>query len=272
MREFADKVAVITGSSRGIGRSLAHRLARGGACVVINYRRNADLADQVVREVEELGGKAIAVQADVEQAADIDRLFDQTASAYGRLDFFVSNAAASAFKNIMDIREHHLDRTYAMNVKAFVLGAQRAVRLMDNGGRIIAVTSYGSLRAYPTYANLGAAKAAVEAWVRYMAVEFGRYGVNVNAVNGGVIETDSSAYFYDVPGMPPLDGVLAKIPKARMGTADEMAATIEFLLGTGSAYVTGQSIVVDGGLSVVAPPFHDDTTPPLTLPETLTEQ
>jgi enoyl-[acyl-carrier protein] reductase III len=265
MKKFAGKVAVITGSSRGIGRCLAHRLARGGGCVVVNYRHNADLAEEVVKEIEELGGKGIAVQADVEQAVDLGRLFDQTASEYGRVDFFVSNAAASAFKNIMDVREHHLDRTYATNVKAFVLGAQHAVRLMDHGGRIVAVTSYGSLRAYPTYANLGAAKAAIEAWVRYMAVEFGPYGINVNAVNGGIIDTDSAAYFYNVPGMPALDSVIGKLPKARMGTPDEMAAVIEFLLTPGADYVTGQTIVMDGGLSVVAPPFHQDTTAPLSL-------
>jgi enoyl-[acyl-carrier protein] reductase III len=262
---WSDKVAVITGSSRGIGRTLALRLARGGARIVVNYRRNADLADQVVREVEESGGKAIAVQADVERAEDIERLFDETTAAFGRLDFFVANAAASAFKNILDIEEHHLDRTYATNVKAFVLGAQHAVRMMDRGGRIVAVTSYGSLRAYPTYANLGAAKAAIETWVRYMAAEFAGYGINVNAVNGGLIGTDSCEYFYNVPGMAPLDTVLPKIPKGRMGTAEEMSETIAFLLSPGAEYITGQTVVVDGGLSVVAPPFHQDTTAPLTL-------
>ena len=153
-----------------------------------------------------------------------------------------------------------------MNVRAFVLGAQRAVKLMRNGGRIAALSSYGSVRAYPTYANLGSNKAAVEAWVRYMAVEFAPYGINVNAVNGGLIDTESCAYFYEnVPGMAPIDSVLAKVPKGRMGSAQEVADAIAFLLAPESEYITGQTICVDGGLSVIAPPFYADTSPPLTL-------
>jgi enoyl-[acyl-carrier protein] reductase III len=261
------KIALITGSSRGIGRELALSLGRAGATVVVNYKKNKDLAAEVVARVRELGGEAKAVGADVEQPADIDALFEAVATEYGRLDYFVCNAAASSFKNILDLKPHHLDRSYAMNVRPFVLGAQHAVKLMDNGGRIVVLSSYGSIRAYPAYANLGSAKAAIEAWVRYMAVEFGRYGINVNAVNGGIIDTDSSAYFYNVPGMAPLDDVVARIPRGRMGTAREVSDTALFLLSPASEYITGQSIVVDGGLSVLAPPFHNDLTPPLALPE-----
>ncbi|MFF4412023.1 SDR family oxidoreductase [Streptosporangium sp. NPDC001559] len=263
MSIYQDKIAVITGSSRGIGRALALTLAAGGATVVVNYKKNTALAEQTCKEIEQAGGRALAVRADVEQPEEIDRLFGTVGETFGRLDHFVCNAAASAFKNIADLRQHHLDRSYAMNVRSFVLGAQHAVRLMTGGGRIVALSSYGSIRAYPTYANLGAAKAAIEAWVRYMAVEFAPKGVNVNAVNGGIIESDSSEYFYNIPGMAPLPGVLSKIPKARMGTAREVADCVAFLLSPASEYVTGQTLVVDGGLSVIAPPFHEDLTPPL---------
>jgi enoyl-[acyl-carrier protein] reductase III len=263
MSDGRDKIALITGSSRGIGRALALTLAREGASIVVNYKKSTDLAEQTCKQVEQLGGKAIAVSADVEQPEEIDKLFDTVRDTFGKLDFFVCNAAASAFKNIAELEPRHLDRTYAMNVRAFVLGAQHAVRLMPDGGRIVALSSYGSIRAYPTYANLGAAKAAIEAWVRYMAVEFAPYGINVNCVNGGIIESDSSAYFYNVAGMAPLSTVLPKIPMARMGTVQEVADCIAFLLSPASAYITGQTIVVDGGLSVVAPPFMEDLTPPL---------
>lgn len=257
------KVALITGSSRGIGRALALSLGAGGASVVINYKKNADLAEKTRDEVERAGGRAITVAADVEQPGDIDRLFEAAAAEYGRLDFFVCNAAASSFKPIMELKQHHLDRSFAMNVRAFVLGAQRAVPLMEGGGRIVVLSSYGSIRAYPTYANLGAAKAALESWVRYMAAEFAPRGINVNAVNGGLIESDSLDYFYGVPGMAPISTVLRKIPKGRAGTVGEMAGTVEFLLSPAAGYITGQTIVVDGGLSVVAAPFPEDLAPPL---------
>jgi NAD(P)-dependent dehydrogenase (short-subunit alcohol dehydrogenase family) len=259
-------VVLITGSSRGIGRALALRIARDhAASVVVNFKRNEDLAEQTVRDVEAAGGSAVAVQADMESPEEIDALFDAVEREHGRLDWFVGNAAASSFKPILDLKAHNLDRSYAMNVRAFVLGAQRAVRLMDRGGRIVTLSSYGSIRAYPTYANLGSAKAALEAWVRYMALEFAHLGVNVNAVNGGIIESDSSAYFYGVAGMPSLDTVVPKIPKRRQGTVEEVAAAVAFLLGPDSDYITGQTLVVDGGLSIVAPPFYDDAAPPLAL-------
>jgi enoyl-[acyl-carrier protein] reductase III len=261
------KVALITGSSRGIGRTLALSLADQGGSVVVNYKSNENLAAEVVRGVQERGGRAIAVQADMESPEDIDRLFDAAQGQFRRLDYFVDNAAASSFKLIKDLKLHHLDRSYAMNIRSFVLGAQRAVDLMADGGRIVTLSSYGSIRAYPTYANLGAAKAALEAYVRYMAVEFAPLGINVNAVNGGIIESDSSAYFYGVEGMPDLETqVLPKIPKGRMGTVKEVADTVEFLLEPRSEYITGQSIVVDGGLTIVSPPFFDDATGPLRLP------
>lgn len=263
----AGKVALITGSSRGIGRELALSLAAQGASLVVNYKRNAELAAEVAAAAEAGGGRGIAVQADMEDPEQIGALFDAAAEEFGRLDYFVGNAAASSFKPIRDLTVNNLDRSYAMNIRAFVLGAQRAVELMDRGGRIVTLSSYGSIRAYPTYANLGAAKAALEAWVRYMAVEFAPLGVNVNAVNGGIIESDSSAYFYDVEGMPSLEEkVLPKIPKARQGTVKEVADVVEFLLEPRSEYVTGQSLVVDGGLSVVAPPFFDDAGEALRLP------
>jgi NAD(P)-dependent dehydrogenase (short-subunit alcohol dehydrogenase family) len=265
-RRFENKVSLVTGSSRGIGRALALTLARDGAAVIVNYVRNADLAEQTVREIEALGSRAIAVQANMEATEEIDLLFERVEREFGRLDHFVSNAAASSFKKILDLKAHNLDRSFDLNVRAFVLGAQRAVKLMRDGGRIAVLSSYGSVRAYPTYANLGSNKAAVEAWVRYMAVEFAPRGINVNAVNGGLIDTESCAYFYkNVAGMAPIESVLAKIPKARMGSAQEVADTIAFLLAPESEYITGQTIAVDGGLSVIAPPFYSETSPPLTL-------
>ncbi|HEY0259342.1 MAG TPA: SDR family oxidoreductase [Lacisediminihabitans sp.] len=254
-------VALITGSSRGIGRVLAGKLAAQGANVVINYKNNEDLAEEALAEVRAAGGDGITVRADIEQPEDIDALFAAVGDRYGRLDYFVASAAASAFKPISQLKLHHLDRNWAMNVRSFVLGAQRAVELMpQTGGRIVVVTSYGSLRAFPTYASLGAAKAANESYVKFMATEFGPRNITVNAVNGGLIDTDSLEFFYGVPGMAPMESVLEKVPLGRAGTADDMASAVQFLLSPAAGYITGQVLTVDGGLTVVAPPFWVDTT------------
>lgn len=261
--DLTGRIALVTGSSRGIGRTVALDLAARGVSVVVNYRRNADLADEVVRLAEQAGGDGIAVGADVENPDDIVRLFDTVADTYGRLDFFVNNAAAAAFKRIMDLKTHHLDRSYATNLRPFVLGAQEAVKLMDDGGRIVAVSSYGSMRGFATYAALGSYKAAIEAFVRYMAVEFAPYGITVNGVNGGLIESDSLDYFYSMPGMAPMQKVIDTIPLGRPGTVQDMADAIEFLLSQKAGYITGQTLVVDGGMTVSAAPYWHDTTAPL---------
>lgn len=257
-RGFDGKVALITGSSRGIGRALALRLAARGATPIINYRRNEEAARDTVAEIERLGATGLAIRADLESLEEIEAMFDQVQERFGRLDFFVSNASASNFHHFMDLKPHHLERTFNLNVRAFVVGTQRAVRLMPDGGRVVAMSSYGSIRTFPTYANLGSAKAAIEAWARYMAVELAPLGVNVNVVNGGIIETDSSSYFYSTGRVPSLDTVLPKIPKKRMGTAAEVAECVLFLLSPGAEYVTGTSLIVDGGLTSIAPPFHSD--------------
>ena len=246
--------ALVTGGSRGIGARLAQILAADGTHVTLTYRRSADAAQAVVADIEAAGGSARAVRAELESEADIDALFAD-GTAY---DAVVAGAAASVFRPTTALQARHLERSWATNVRSFVLLAQRAAERMPHGGRIVAVTSYGAQRAFPRYGALGADKAAVEAWVRHLAAELGHRGITVNAVNGGLIDTDSLHHFYADPAMPPLETVTERLPLGRLGTPDDMAHAIRFLLSSHAGYITGQTLVVDGGLTVVAPPFQTE--------------
>lgn len=255
---FEGRIALITGASRGIGRQLAISLAARGATPIVNYRRNEEAARETVAQIERLGATALAIRADLESLEELQAMFDLVQERFGRLDFYVANASASNFRPLMELGPHHLERTFNLNVRAFVIGTQRATRLMDRGGRIVVLSSYGSLRVFPTYANLGSAKAAAETWARYMAVELAPLGINVNAVIPGIIASDSSAFFYNTGRVAAIETVLPKIPKGRLGTVREVADCVLFLLSPGSEYVTGSALVIDGGLTSVAPPFTSD--------------
>ena len=259
---FSGKVALVTGSSRGIGRALTLILAREGASVVVHYRRDAEAAERAAAEARTAGGNAWTIAADLEDLEAIDRLFAAVGERHGRLDIFVSNAAATAFKPALATGPHHLERTFNMNVRAFVVGTQRAAALMGAGGRILAISSFGSVRSFPNYANLGAAKAALEAWVRYFAEELGPRDINVNALNAGLVDTDSAAFLFARPGMPPAETVVARIPKGRMASPDEIARAAAFLVSDEASYVTGATLMVDGGLTAVAPPYRVEMTTP----------
>ena len=259
---FHGKIALITGSSRGIGKALALTLAREGATVVVHYRRNAAAAESTVAELKAAGGDGWSIAADVEDLEALEGVFEAVAARHGRLDIFVSNAAATAFKPVLELRPHHLERTFNMNVRAFVVGAQRAAALMSAGGRILVISSYGSVRAFPTYANLGASKAALEAWVRFFAEELGSRDINVNALNAGVVDTDSADFFYGQQGMPPVASVVGRIPKGRAATPEEIARAAAFLLSEDASYITGTTLMADGGLTLVAPPFRSEMGKP----------
>ncbi|WP_348787028.1 SDR family oxidoreductase [Leifsonia sp. NPDC080035] len=248
----------MTGGSRGIGRRIAELLAGDGMDVVLTYRREAESADAVVEGIRRQGGSARAHRLELESEADIDRLFEDEFGDGERLDVLVASAAASAFRPLAELSTRNLERSWATNVRSFVLLAQRAAQRMPAGGRIVAVTSYGSHRAFPLYGAIGSDKAAVESWVRHLAGELGPAGITVNAVNGGLIDTDSLHHFYGQGGVPGLDVMIPRIPMARLGTPDDMAEAVRFLASPGAGYITGHTLVVDGGMTVVAPPFRSE--------------
>ncbi|MCU1598336.1 MAG: enoyl-[acyl-carrier protein] reductase [Actinomycetota bacterium] len=252
------RTAIVTGGSRGIGRRVAETLAADGFHVILTFRRNGELANEVVAGIRDAGGSAVAVRLELESEADIDALFAEHLPEGQRLDLLIASAAASAFHPVAELKVHHLERSWATNVRSFVQLSQRAVPRMTDGGRIVAITSYGSVRAFPGYGAIGADKAAIESWVRHMAAEFGRSGVTVNAVNAGLVDTDSLRHYYERPGVPPIESIVAKIPLGRVGTVDDVAGAVKFLTGPHGGYVTGHVLTVDGGLTVVAPPFWSE--------------
>jgi enoyl-[acyl-carrier protein] reductase III len=245
------KVAVITGGSKGIGRAIGLSLASQGHDVAFSYRKDAEGAKRFAAEIESKGRRAIAVQCDHTQDGAIDALFDPVAREWKAVDVFVANAAATAFLPLMQLKAHQIDKTLAMVVKSYILGAQRSAPLMEGRkGSIIAISGMDTTQTVPFHGLLGAAKAAMEMLTRYLAVELSGHGIRVNAVNPGFIDTDSSR-FYAKEGFDAIaKSVAANIPAGRIGYPEDVAKLVSFLVSDQADYITGQTIIQDGGLMV----------------------
>ena len=248
---FDNQIALVTGSSRGIGRAIALRLAAEGADILVNYARSRELAEAVAEEVRALGRRADVVKANVGESEGIDALL-QAAEAFGGLDILVNNAASGYVRPVLEQRMKGWDWTMDINARAALFLGQGAVPLMEarGGGRIVNITSLGSSRVLPEYVVIGASKAALEAITRYMGVEFSPKGIIVNAVSGGVVETDALKHF--PRGDLMLSEGLAGTPAGRLTTPEDVAAAVAFLCSADAAMIVGQVIVVDGGYSIVA--------------------
>ena len=248
---FTDKIALITGSSRGIGRAIALRLAAEGAQIVVNYRRNAEQAEAVVAEVKRLGLGAIAVQADMSNGDEVRAMFQRIQEHFGYLDIFVANAAATSFRPLLRQGEHNITRTFDLTIKGFLVAVQQAVPLMQGRtGKIVTVSGIDSLRALSGHGLLGAAKAALENLTMYLAHELGPQGIAVNGINPGLIETDSSKmYSGGEEGYAQyIHDVLPQTPAGRVGRPEDVAAVTAFLCSEDADFIRGQTLLVDGGL------------------------
>jgi enoyl-[acyl-carrier protein] reductase III len=245
------KVALITGASRGIGRATALRLARDGAAVVVNYRRNEAAAAETVAAITATEAEAVPVRADLEDSDQIAGMFAAVRERFGRLDIFVANAAATSFRPLLETKPHNVTRTFGITVNGFLRCVQEAATLMVDGGAVVAVSGFDTLRVLPGHGTLAAAKAALETLVRYLAVELAPRRIRVNGVNPGYVETDSARMYagpdYESRIRPEW---IAATPAGRIGRPEDVANVIAFLCSDEAGFICGQTIVVDGGLTL----------------------
>jgi 3-oxoacyl-[acyl-carrier protein] reductase len=245
---LAGKTALVTGSTRGIGRAAALELARMGARVVINYRESQDAANAVLQQIEQQGGKALALKADVGKSADVEELFARITQTLGGVDILVNNAGLTRDNLLMRVSEADWDMVLNTNLKSAYLCSKAAVRSMLKArwGRIINISSVAGIAGNPGQTNYSAAKAGMIAFTKSLAQEVGSRGITVNAVAPGLIETELIAHLDEAARKRLLDHVALR----RIGTPEDIAGVIAFLCTPAADYITGQVLVVDGGMGL----------------------
>lgn len=249
---FENKLVMVTGSGRGIGRAIALYFARNGADVIVNFFRNRGPAEDTARAIREAGRKALLVKADVGDMGDLKRLFDETRDAFGYLDIFIHNAASGYNRPVMDQKPRGWDWTMNINARSLLFGAQQAVPLMEShgGGHIVSISSPGSIRVLPEYVVVGASKAALEAVTRYLAVELAPRNIVVNAVSPGVVATKALRHFDAASEKGVLEKAARETPAGRILIPEDIAGVVGFLCSPAAVMIRGQTIIVDGGYTL----------------------
>ncbi|RYD21021.1 MAG: glucose 1-dehydrogenase [Verrucomicrobiaceae bacterium] len=248
MKPLSNQVAVVTGASKGIGAGIAKALAAAGATVVVNYASSSTGADRVVAEILARGGIAAAIHADVSNPADVERLFAETKSGFGRLDILVNNAGVFKFGPLDSITAEEFKREYAINVLGPILTVQEAIRQFGfEGGRVINVTSLAGTRSMPQALLYSSTKAALESITQGMALELGARRIRVNAVAPGYTRsegTEAEGLYDDEANLRHFAEVT---PLGRLGEPADIASAVVFLASPESAWITGESIRASGG-------------------------
>lgn len=242
------KVAIVTGASRGIGRACALRLAADGMTVVVNYSHSEAAAAEVVDKIRAAGGDALAVRADVSNPAEVKEMFKTVWKTYGQIDVLVNNAGIVRDEYLLMLTEENLDACLDLNIKGYLYCAQQAVLKMfrKKSGVIINMSSVSSKMALAGQTVYSATKGAVNSMTQTMAKELASYGIRVNAVAPGFIATE----MIDALPEDKRAQYLTEVPLGRFGTVEDVAAVVSMLASDGAAYMTGQTLVLDGGLSL----------------------
>jgi 3-oxoacyl-[acyl-carrier protein] reductase len=246
--DLEGKVALVTGGSRGIGRAIALELAGSGAAVVVNYRAGAEAAAAVVGEIEAAGGRAIAVQGDVADGADVERLVKATTDAFAGLHILVNNAGITRDNLLLRMKDDEWDAVLDTNLRGTYLLTKAALRPMMRArwGRIITISSVVGLMGNAGQANYAAAKAGLIGFTKSVAREMASRGITANTIAPGFVETDMVAVLSDATRQQ----ILGAIPLGRLGQAREIAQTVAFLASDAAGYLTGQTLAVDGGMTM----------------------
>lgn len=248
MVDLHGKVALVTGGSRGIGRAIVLELARQGAEVIVNYVRHHNSARETVEAVREAGGRCHMIKANLADADSMAAMFAEIRERHFRLDILISNAASGVLQPMEALKVKHWDWAMDINARALLFLAQQGTPLMRAGGRIIAISSIGAIRAIPNYTVVGASKAALESLVRHLAVELGPRGITVNTISAGVVDTDALKKFPNRNEL--IRASLERTPLGRMTTPEDVADVVLLLCSERAAMIHGQVILVDGGYAI----------------------
>ncbi|MEX1041552.1 MAG: SDR family oxidoreductase [Pirellulaceae bacterium] len=252
MIDLSGKIALVTGSSRGMGRACALRLAEAGADVIVNYVTSRTAAMETAKEIRGMGRRSFVVKADVSQKDDVESMMDYIGEHIHQLDIIVSNAATGGFRPLLAANEKHFENTYHTNVLAMLYLVQAGLPLLEkcNGrSKVIGISSHGSDMALPWYGLIGSSKAALESLARHLTLEVGDKGVNVNIVKSGLVETDSTKRLPNAGQM--FDHRKDKTMMGdRMLTIEDVANAVLFLASPLADLVQGETLTVDGGAAV----------------------
>jgi len=243
---LSNKVAIVTGSSKGIGMHIAKSLAQAGASVVVNYASDQTGADRVVAEILASGGDAIAIRADVSKTADVKALFDTAIANFGKVDLLINNAGIAIYKLIKDTTDDDFDRIFDINVRGVFLTLREAATRLENGGRIINLSSSVTRLMMPSYGTYSATKAAVEQMTRVFAKEVGLRGITVNSISPGPTNTE---LFTAGKNDETIKRLASMAALGRIGEPDDIARVVLFLVSEEAAWVTAQNLGVNGGFA-----------------------
>jgi 3-oxoacyl-[acyl-carrier protein] reductase len=243
MSSLTEKVAIVTASSRGIGKAIVQRLAKDGAAVAVNYVASPEKAEAVVKEIIANGGRSIAIQGSVANKADVTRLFDETEKQLGSINIVVNVAGAAVYKPHTELTDEDFEKVFSVNARGSMYMLQAAANRIKDGGRIVQFSTGATSMPIPTGGLYAASKAAGERFAFALAKEIGHRQVTVNVVSPGVTDTDGL-----ILPQPAIDHLISQTPLGRLGQPQDIADVVAFLVGDDAHWMTGQNLQVNGGI------------------------